>query len=62
MIKPRQSPLRIYLKRIGMHFFRILRRKKSKDSGYDYALGEQVELPEELLESVTRMAAGIDQR
>ena len=50
---PYQASQSAYLKRIAGSLLNIFALKKKTDAGYDLALGDQVELPKEFLETVT---------
>lgn len=53
--KPRQARIRRYLNRIATTFLTLFAHKKNKDTEYDIPLGDQVKLPEEFLETVSRI-------
>jgi hypothetical protein len=58
--RPRQSSLRGFLHILAAILLKPLSRNLAKDAGPDFQLGEQVKLPEELLQAVTQDPNRID--
>src|SRR5882672_11593533 len=64
--KPWQLSLRGCAEKIAAMFAGFFAQKKSNDSGQDFSqdfpMGDQVKLPEGLLEAVSKISAGNDRR
>lgn len=62
LVRPRQVPLRGFLEKLAATFLTLFAQKKSKDLERDFPLGDQVKLPEELLEAVAHISDRNDRR
>ena len=60
--KHRRAGLRSYLDIIAATIRRIFAHKKNEDTEHDIALGDQVKLPEEFLEAVSRIHNSQDRK
>lgn len=60
--RPRQARLRRYLEGIAASFLSLFSHEKTKDSEKDIPLGDQVQLPAEFLETVSRIPGSQDRK